>query len=120
MDRPVLVSNPTEPAAEYAVIPNCNLYNREGLPASPSDLLMTTAKVSTNNCGFPPFGTTSVQLSERKSSRLLPKRHQIKHLEFVVCWFGTRGGGSNPLSPTIFTQYLRGILKIKATVVTTS
>jgi len=22
---------------------------------------------------------------------LLPKRHQIKHLEFVVSWFGTRG-----------------------------
>jgi hypothetical protein len=39
MDRPVLVSNPTEPVAEYAAIPDCNLYNREGLPASPSGFL---------------------------------------------------------------------------------
>jgi len=68
MDRPVLVSSPTEPVAEYAPIPDCNLYNREGLPASPSGFLMTTAKVSTNNCGFPPFSTRSVQRSERKSS----------------------------------------------------
>jgi hypothetical protein len=30
------------------------------------------------------FGTISVQLSERKSGTLFPKRHQIKHLEFVV------------------------------------
>jgi hypothetical protein len=30
------------------------------------------------------FGTTSVQLSERKNGALLPKRHQMKHLEFVV------------------------------------
>jgi hypothetical protein len=37
------------------------------------------------------FGTTSVQLSERKTSMLLPKRHQIKHLKFVISWFGTRG-----------------------------
>jgi hypothetical protein len=58
MDRPVRASNPTEPVAGYAAIPDCNLYNREGLPASPSGFLMTTAKVSTNNCGFPPFGTT--------------------------------------------------------------
>src|SRR5580658_11094035 len=99
MDRPVLVSNPTEPVAEYAAIPDCNLYNREGLPASPSGFLMTTAKVSTNNCGFSPFGTRSVQLSERKSGRLLPKRHQIKHLEFVVSWFGTRGSEVQILSP---------------------
>ena len=30
------------------------------------------------------FGTGSVQLSERKAGFLTPKRHQIKHLEFVV------------------------------------
>jgi hypothetical protein len=29
-------------------------------------------------------GTTSVQLSERKGSALFLKRHQLKHLEFVV------------------------------------
>jgi len=32
---------------------------------------------------------------------LTPKRHQIKHLEFVISWFGTRGSEvQNPLSPT--------------------
>jgi hypothetical protein len=36
MDRPVLASNPTDPVPEHAAIPDCNLYNREGLPASPS------------------------------------------------------------------------------------
>ncbi len=30
---------------------------------------------------------------------LLPKRHQIKHLEFVVSWFGTRGSEVQILSP---------------------
>ena len=30
------------------------------------------------------LGTASVQLSERKSGPLFPKRHQIKHLEFVL------------------------------------
>jgi hypothetical protein len=45
---------------------------------------MTTARVSTSNCEFPPFGTRSVQLSERKRGTLLPKRHQIKHLDFVA------------------------------------
>ena len=48
---------------------------------------------------IPSFGTRSVQLSERKSGRLLPKRHQIKHLEFVVSWFGTRGSEVQILSP---------------------
>ena len=28
------------------------------------------------------FGTTSVQLRERKNGSLAPKRHQMKHLEF--------------------------------------
>ena len=49
--------------------------------------------------GFPTFGTSSGQLSERKSGRLLPKRHQIKHLEFVISWFGTRGSEVQILSP---------------------
>ena len=34
---------------------------------------------------------TSVQLSERKNGLPTLKRHQIKHLEFVLSWFGTRG-----------------------------
>jgi hypothetical protein len=47
------------------------------------------------------FGTVSVQLSERKTSILLPKRHQIKHLELLVFIVRDQGvGGSNPLSPT--------------------
>jgi hypothetical protein len=29
---------------------------------------------------------------------LLPKRHQIKHLEFVISWFGTRGSEVQILS----------------------
>ena len=28
------------------------------------------------------LGTSSVQLRERKSGELVPKRHQIKHLDF--------------------------------------
>src|ERR1035438_224782 len=60
---------------------------------------MITARVSTSNCGFPPFGTRSVQLSERKNGLLTPKRHQIKHLEFVISWFGTRGSEVQILSP---------------------
>ena len=60
---------------------------------------MTTARESTSNCEFPHFGTRSVQLSERKSGGLLPKRHQIKHLEFVISWFGTRGSEVQILSP---------------------
>src|SRR5580658_203497 len=47
----------------------------------------------------PIFGTTSVQLSERKGGLLTPKRHQIKHLEFVIAWFGTRGSEVQILSP---------------------
>jgi len=34
--------------------------------------------------GSQALGTTSVQLSERKNGFLTPKRHQIKHLEFVI------------------------------------
>ncbi len=45
------------------------------------------------------LGTTSVQLSERKNGFLTPKRHQIKHLEFVISWFGTRGSEVQILSP---------------------
>src|SRR5580658_1118275 len=47
----------------------------------------------------PIFGTTSVQLSERKGGLLTPKRHQIKPLEFVISWFGTRGPEVQILSP---------------------
>ena len=41
------------------------------------------------------FGTTE----REKNGTLLPKRHQIKHLEFVVSQFGTRGSEVQILSP---------------------
>src|SRR5215470_11936859 len=37
------------------------------------------------------FGTTWVQLRERKSGFLVPKRHQMKHLGFCILLFGTKG-----------------------------
>ena len=47
------------------------------------------------------FGTTSVQLRERKNGLLAPKRHQMKHLDFFDCIFRDQEvGGSNPLAPT--------------------
>jgi hypothetical protein len=49
--------------------------------------------------GLEDFGTTSVQLSERKNSFLVPKRHQMKHLEFLILLFGTRGSEVQILSP---------------------
>jgi len=43
-------------------------------------------------------GIRSVQLSERKRGMLLPKRHQIKHLDFVLPSFGTRPSEAKILS----------------------
>ena len=61
---PVLANTPSTPES-----PDCDLYNREDLPASPSDFLMTTAKVSTSNLRIPSFrynfGTT-----EREKKRV--------------------------------------------------
>ena len=51
----------------------------------------------------PNLGITSVQMGERKSSLFVPKRHQIKHLDFDLPLVRDQGvGGSNPLSPTNF------------------
>jgi hypothetical protein len=36
------------------------------------------------------FGITSVQLRERKDGFLAPKRHQMKHLDFLILLFLTR------------------------------
>jgi hypothetical protein len=33
---------------------------------------------------------------------LLPKRHQMKHLEFVISWFGTRGSEVQRLTKPSF------------------
>jgi hypothetical protein len=68
MDRPVLISNPTLPVAEYAAIPDCNLYSREGLPASPSGFLVSTAKVSTHNLRIPSF-RCKIGTTEREKKR---------------------------------------------------
>ena len=68
MDRPVLVSNPTVPAAVYAAIPDWNLYKREVLPASPSGFLMTTTKVSTQQLRIPSF-RYKIGTTERKKKR---------------------------------------------------
>jgi hypothetical protein len=55
MDRSVLVSNPTLPVAGYAAIPDCNLYSREGLPASPSGFLVTTRQSVDPQLRIPSF-----------------------------------------------------------------
>ena len=48
------------------------------------------------------LGTTSVQLRERNSGQLVPKRHRMKHLDSdLLLVRDQRVGGSNPLSPTI-------------------
>ena len=48
------------------------------------------------------FGTT-----EREEEWfLIPKRHQIKHLEFVISWFGTRGSEVQILSPRPILKHL--------------
>jgi hypothetical protein len=83
---------------DRTAIPNCNLYNLEGLPASASGFLMTTASVDQQS-RIHSFRYKIGKLSERKRGRLLPKRHQIKHLEFIVSWFGTRGSEVQILSP---------------------
>src|SRR5580692_2874065 len=63
--------------------PNCNLYNRDGLQASPPGLLMTTLSVY-RQLRIPSF-RYKISTTEREEKRhALPKRHQIKHLEFVV------------------------------------
>jgi len=36
------------------------------------------------------FGTNSVQLRERKNGPLAPKRHQIKHLDFLILLLESR------------------------------
>ena len=57
---------------------------------------------------FMKFGTTWVQLRERESGFLAPKRHQMKHLDFDLLIVRDQGvGGSNPLSPTNSNQLLR-------------
>ena len=44
-----------------------------------------------------PVSVPSVQLRERKNSFVIPKRHRVKHLDFLIPWFGIQGvGGAKP------------------------
>ena len=49
----------------------------------PFKLPMTTAKVLTDNFGFLLSGRDRYNWARRRGT-LLPRRHQVKHLEFVV------------------------------------
>src|SRR5215471_17723094 len=51
------------------------------------------------------FGTTSVQLRERKKGLLAPKRHQMKHLDFLIAFFGTRRSVVQIHSPRPILSY---------------
>jgi len=62
-------------------------------------------------CSGREFGTNSVQLRERKNGSLAPKRHQMKHLDFLILLLesrqsmspkGTEEVGSIPTAPTSF------------------
>jgi hypothetical protein len=48
------------------------------------------------------LGTTSVQIRERRNGLAVPKRHQVKHLEFCFSEFGTSGSEVQILSPRPF------------------
>ena len=61
---------------------------------------LVSLRAGTTDCGARPhrmgcqfrynFGTTSVQLRERKNGFPAPKRHQMNHLDFLIAFFGTR------------------------------
>jgi hypothetical protein len=47
------------------------------------------------------FGTTSVQLRERKNGLLVPKRHKMKHLDFLILLLESRRSVvQNPSRPS--------------------
>ena len=45
------------------------------------------------------FGTNSVQLRERKNGPLVPKRHQMKHLDFLILLLESRRSAVQNHSP---------------------
>jgi hypothetical protein len=68
------------------------------LAAVITSLVLRALAASNRN---PELGTSSVQLRERKSGVLVPKRHQNEALGFLTLIVRDQGvGGSNPLSPT--------------------
>ena len=75
-----------------------------GCPPNAGEWLLSRKLISSRI-----LGTTSVQLSERKNGFLAPKRHQIKHLEFCISWFGTRGRSGAIPSMTCFYILIAGL-----------
>lgn len=71
------------------------LAEAKALPAAEQDMLLLRRLVHRFSSPRYNFGTT-----EREEEWFLtPKRHQIKHLEFVISWFGTRRPGVRIPSP---------------------
>ena len=53
------------------------------------------------HCVLWEFGTNSVQLRERKNGPLAPKRHQMKHLDFLILLLESRRSISVSSLPTV-------------------
>jgi len=70
----------------YAAIPDWSLYNREVLPASPSSFQAfdDSRQIVDQQLRIPSFRYKIGTTEREKKKYALPKRHQIKHLEFVV------------------------------------
>ena len=61
---------------------------------------------STHHCVLWEFGTTSGQLRERKNGFLAPKRHQMKHLDFLILLLESRRSAAQTHSPRpLFLSY---------------
>ena len=56
------------------------------------------------------FGTNSVQLRERKNGSLAPKRHQMKHLDFLILLLESRRSSPSSYSASCWTYGIaRGV-----------
>jgi hypothetical protein len=61
-------------------------------------------------CVFGEFGTNSVQLRERKNSFLVPKRRQVKHLDFLILLLESRRSSPSSYSASCWTYGIaRGV-----------
>ena len=80
-------------------------FNREGPPALPSGFLMTTAKVSTNNCGS---SLLSVQLMPLSAPAPAPARMKIRSAgETESMGRNAKRNPQRPLGATITEQNSR-------------
>src|SRR6516225_2394956 len=59
-------------------------------------------------CSGMEFGTNSVQLRERKNGFLAPKRHKMKHLDFLILLLEYRGSWCKTTRPTILSLVVLG------------